>query len=140
MTLIDSAELFYTVLSSDTGLTTLVGEQIYGPPGLPPDHVGLTSAVMFIGNGGDSNVNVPIGIEEFEVYCYGADAQVARAIYLAVLNALNRKKHRTYSVTGGTAIFQYAIKQTGPQDRVDPAEGWPFTYASFELHFIELRQ
>jgi len=138
--MIDSAELFYTVLSSDSGVLAEVedddGVQVYGPPGLPPDF-SIRKAVMFIGNGGDTNEYVPIGVEEFEVYCYGKDSQEARGVYRAVVAALDRRNHHTVAVTGGNALFQYAIKRSGPQDRVDPQEGWMFVYTSFEMHFAE---
>lgn len=142
MSQIDSAQLFYLLLSNDSSVATEVtdslGVHIYGPPGLPVEFT-LRKAIMYIDDGGPGNINIPIGQHEFEVYCYGKTSQEARQVYLALFNFLHRKKHVRVSLGGGTyAIFQYGQKLSGPQDRVEPAEGWPYVFCSFYVHFIEL--
>lgn len=141
MSQIDTAELLYTVLTSDSALTALLtdglGVHIYGPPGLPPDF-SLRKALMFLGDGEDTNPYTPIGQADYAIYCYGQESWEAAKVYTALRGALNRKKHTRYTLSGGQAIFQYALMQVGRQDRTDPAEGWPFVYCSFVMHFIEV--
>jgi len=140
MTAIDSAELLYTVLADDNGVLAQVqdgqGVHIYGPPGLP-DNFSLRKAIMFLGDGGGTNAFVPIGTDEFALYCYGPESEDARAVYRAVFSCLNRKAHHRVFLSSGPAIFQYSIKTNGPQDRNDPLEDWPFVYVSFQIQFIE---
>ena len=81
---------------------------------------------------------MPTGDDEFAVYCYGPESSDARAVYKAVFGCLNRKAHRLYTLSNGTAIFQHGIKTAGPQDRNDPLEDWPFVYASFQITFSEV--
>jgi hypothetical protein len=140
--IIDSAELFYALLVSSTDVTTLVtdgsGVHIYGPPGLPEDFI-LRKAIMFIGDGGAGDTNVPIGQDEFEVYCYGKTVAEARLVYRTLFAFMHRKHHVRITLSNGkTAIFQYAQKLSGPQDRVEPIEGWDYCFCSFYIHFIEI--
>ena len=141
MSVIDSAELFYLVLASDSGVLAEVqdglGVHIYGPPGLPDDF-SLRKSIMYLGDGGDTNAFVPIGQDEFALYCYGPESSDARDVYRAVFACLNRRSHSQIVLSNGTAIFQYGIKVAGPQDRNDPAEDWPFVYCSFQIHFIDV--
>ena len=140
--IVDSAELFYTVLASDSTITALLtdglGLHIYGPPGLPEDFT-LRKAIMYIGDGGVGDTNVPIGQDEFEVYCYGKDAAEARSVYKTLFAVMHRKKHVRITLSNGkTAILQYAQKLSGPQDRTEPVEGWSYCFCSFYMHFIEI--
>ncbi len=137
---IDTAELFYVLLASSSSVLAQIqngaGTHIYGPPGLPNDFI-IQKSIMYLGDGGLGNINIPLGQEEFQVYCYGKDAQEARAVFLAVRTLLHRKKHIQVTLSNGTAVFQYAQLMAGPQDRVEPLEGWPYVYSSFLVHFME---
>jgi hypothetical protein len=138
---IDSAELFYAVLAANSGVLAQVsdgqGVHIYGPPGLP-DTFSLRKSIMFLRDGGDTNMYIPAGEDEFALYCYGPESPDATAVYRAVFRCLNRRSHELYTLSNGKAIFQYGIKTAGPQDRNDPLEDWPFVYASFRIKFIEI--
>lgn len=141
MTQIDSAELFHTLLAGEPSIANEVtdgmGLHIYGPPGLPIDF-SLRKAIMFIGDGGQGDISVPIGRDEFEVYCYGKTSSEARLVYRTLYDFLHRKRNVRVALSGGvTGIFQYGQKISGPQDRVEPEEGWSYVFCSFLIHFIE---
>ena len=139
--MVDSAELFHTLLSNSpvaAEVTDGLGVHIYGPPGLPENFV-LRKAIMYIGDGGIGNPNISIAQDEFEVYCYGTTAQEARMTYRTLYAYLHRRRHTRITLTSGaTAVFQYAQKLSGPQDRIEPVEGWPYCFCSFYIHFIEI--
>jgi hypothetical protein len=138
--MIDTAEALYVLLTSDATLAGVVtdadGVHIYGPPGLPDDFT-IRKAIVFLGDGGADDEYTPITREDFVFYCWAPDASQAREVYLALANFFRFKTHVHITVSGEDVIFQKANRRSGPQDRVDFQDGWSFTYAVFNLHFVE---
>lgn len=141
MTDIDSARLVYELLSGDATLVAAITNvvetvsvlDLYGPPGMPVDFL-IRPAIVFWGDGGPSDRI--FGRESFDFYCYGNDSAQARSLFATLRTLLDRRKHSTITVGSEQWVFQYAELMSGPQDRVEPEEGWPFIYCSFMIHFV----
>lgn len=141
---IDSATLLHAVLASDSTLaaavTHVVADEtvvdIYGPPGLPANFT-IRSGLFFLGLGGPGNPELPIGQEVFDCYCYGKDAAEARLIYRLLRRCLHRRSHEQLTIDSVVHLFQYAQLLSGPQDRLEPEEGWNLVYCSFMVQFAE---
>jgi hypothetical protein len=135
-TYIDSAELLWTYLTGVPEITSAVGSNVYGPPGLKTNFV-LTPAIMFVGSGGPGDPHLPKLQETWQFRCYGLTTPGARAVYLALYGALHRKSHERFAVTGGMAVLQYAQLMGGPVDDVEPQTGWPLCVSTFAVQFID---
>ena len=89
---------------------------------------------MYIGSGGPGDV-IPISKESFQFRCYGRSAPEARKIFRLLDSFLHYKGVTYVSITGGSAIFQYAQRFSGPMDDIEPQMGWNYTLAQYTVHF-----
>ena len=135
-TYIDTAELIWTYLSGVSTIASAVGANVYGPPGLPTNFI-LTPAIMFVGSGGPGDIHLPKVQETWQFRCYGLTTPEARSVYLALYGALHRKKHQRFSITGGTAVLQYAQLMGGPIDDIEPQTGWPCSISTFAIQMVD---
>lgn len=139
--MIDTAEALYVLLTSDPTVAAAVTDtdgnvNIFGPPGLPDDFT-IRKAISFLGDGGPENEYVPITKEDFGMYMWAPDSGQARLIYRVVADFFRFKRHVRFTVNGQTVIFQKAARQSGPSDRVDFQDGWPYVYCVFNVQFVE---
>lgn len=140
-TQIDTAEAVYALLSAQASLSSALTDSggvlnLYGPPGLPVEF-SIRKALMYLGDGGPESNRTPIVREDFNFYCYGREASEAREIYKALAAVLRYLGHTRLTINGQTVVFEKAVRLSGPSDRIEPIEGWPFVYCSYTFQFIE---
>jgi hypothetical protein len=140
--MIDTAEALYVLLTSDSTLAAFFTDSggklnIFGPPGLPDDFT-VRKCLVFLGDGGPEDEYTPITREDFAFYTWAPTSDDARAGYQALAAFFRFKRHVRFTVGGQTVIFQKASRRTGPQDRVDFQDGWPFVYFVYNIHFVEV--
>ena len=132
--MIDTINVLYHYLVNNTTITTEVGSNVYGPPGLPRNF-SITKALVFWGDGGGLDVNIPRAVERVAFRCYGTTAKEARAVYNALVDALHRQRA---DVTIGSTTYRilYAEQSGGPFDMVEPEFGWPFVQVYYNIQFV----
>ena len=145
--IIDSAELLYALLTQATDLVAALTDpagtvHLYGPPGRPSsdddqdtsdDTFTPWPALVYVGSGGHGDV-IPISKESYQFRCYGRTAAEARKIFRLLDSFLHHKASVRVTVTGGTALFQYAQRFSGPMDSVEPQTGWNYVIAQYTIH------
>lgn len=133
---IDSSEMLYTYLASLSEVTSIVGSDLYGPPGLPIGFV-LRKAIVFFDVGSQYSDYIPIDRASYQLRCYGTTAAEAKHVWQVVERVLHRVKHRRITLAGGTVLFQYCHLVGGPNYSTEPSINWPFYGGTIELHFAE---
>ena len=141
MAYVNPNELIYVMLAADTPLRAAITSggrtRLYGPPGLPPTFAPSKAVLYFPGSGGDADLHIPKRTKEFEFRCYGETAAEANQIFGLLFAALHRKAHTRFTLSSGTAQFQYAHMVAEAEDMNEPITDWPFVRATFEVQFID---
>jgi hypothetical protein len=138
-TLLDGNLLLYKYLTSVNALMTEVSNRLYGPPASIPS--GITAAckfLLFTGDGGAGNPDVPMTSQRYTVHCYGATQTEAQSVYRTLADALNRAQDKRVTLaTGSIGLLRFAVKESGPYDLPEPETEWPRVISTFRVHFCE---
>lgn len=131
-TTIDTTAVVVALLQAElTGL----GIQVHGAE-LPAGWV-LSKTALVLGNGGPAGVNRPELEESFTVHSYGATPQEARAVDVAVFNALHRFEGRSATVGASTIYVPFAARTSGPIWNREPETEWPRWTSTFDVTIAE---
>lgn len=86
----------------------------------------LAKAVLIQPDGGPASVNVPELDERFVLHSYGTTPDEARAVSVAVFNALHRCEGTSATITGGKVVYvPLAQRTSGPIWNREPETEWP---------------
>lgn len=82
-------------------------------------------AVLVLPDGGPAGVNTPELEERFTVHCYGASPSEARAVSVAVFNALHRCEATQVTLAGGVVVYvPFVARTAGPIANKEPETEW----------------
>ena len=120
--------------------------RIYGSPGIPRANINSMpqTSVTLLQLGGTQNVNIPIGSVTLAMKCYGPTPQDAMELYGEVDDVLGfmatpvagRRLQNQQVPYGAGMCYVYSIhKSTGPMDVMEPAEKWPYVWASYTMQY-----
>lgn len=119
-TTIDTLEVLAALLYAELSSTI----QIHGTE-LPASWA-LAKAVLIQPDGGPASVNVPELDERFVLHSYGTTPSEARAVSVAVFNALHRFEGSSATITGGKVVYvPLAQRTSGPIWNREPKTEWP---------------
>jgi len=138
-TLIDSTLMLYKYLISVNALKTEVSSRIYGPPiGIPAGITAPCKFLLFTGDGGAGNPDVPMTVTRFTFHCYGATQTEAQSVFRKLADALNRAQDKRVTLaTGSVALLRFAFKESGPLDLPDPEINFPRVVCTYRITFCE---
>jgi len=132
---IDTNAIIRTFLAAQSGITTLTGSRIFGPPGLPPRYsISDGAAISFFTRGGGSETHYPVLRPSVQFNCWAATPIAARQVYRALFDALWYVKDEKI----GSAYILSATEDTAGQDLRDPDEPtWFYVLSLWTIRIIE---
>lgn len=85
----------------------------------------LAKAVLILPDGGPAGVNAPELDERFTLHSYGPSPSQARAVSLAVFNALHRCEATKVTLAGGVVVYvPFVARTAGPIPNKEPVTEW----------------
>lgn len=138
-TLVDHDQTLYSYLASCTALMAAISNRLYGGSLQLP--AGVTQAqklLLFACDGGPGDPDIPMKVNRFQFYCYGATPAEARMVFRELFDALHRKGRTDVTITTGVKhLLSWGELVSGPNDFAEPELNFPRVVCAFNVRFGE---